>query len=304
MSTATTGRQWAWRALKALLVLVAMSAVWAAYIALRERPHGTPEQQQASRTAHQDREVRALPVDERPVLILLHGAGLNARMWDPIIRKLDPHVRVVALDLPGHGVRRDEVFTLEAAQALVIQVAQSVAPAPVVLAGDSLGGYVAMASASGILQEQLRGLVLAGCSANFDPADRWRVWRQLTMARLTMAVTSEERLATLALNRFAVAPETQQKMRESGLRLWAVEEAFEALRPVDFKTLLSRIQQPVLIVNGDGDLKAIAHEAEFLAVAQQGTSHRFVGTGHGVSLLRGADFAGLINAFTHQVLSH
>lgn len=294
-------QRWArWAQVVGLLMLCVLLA--AAYVVVRERPHGTPDQQAASVAAHQDREVQVLPVDERPVLVLLHGAGLNRRMWDPVIHQLDPRLRAIALDLPGHGVRQQEVFSLEAARSLVRHVAQRVAPAPVILAGDSLGGYVAMASAATLPREQLRGLVLAGCSANYDPADGPRVWQQLAVSRLTMAVKGEAWLATYALQHFGVAPEVQSAMREAGLRLWAVEEAFDALKPVDFKGLLSQVEQPVLIVNGDGDVNAVKHEAEFLAAARQSSSHRLVHTGHGVSLLRPAEFAALMNAFSQRVL--
>ena len=85
-----------------------------------------------------------------PVLILLHGATLNGRMWDPVRRYLDPAYRVIAPDLPGHGTRRNEPYTVEAAVAAAVAAAQSVAPAPVILVGDSLGGYTSIASASAL----------------------------------------------------------------------------------------------------------------------------------------------------------
>ena len=72
-----------------------------------------------------------------PVLILLHGAGGNQAMWNPVRRHLDPRWRVVALDLPGHGSKSDGHFTLEGAVETVAAEVRRLAPARVVLVGDS-----------------------------------------------------------------------------------------------------------------------------------------------------------------------
>ncbi len=40
---------------------------------------------------------------DRPVLSLLHGWGLNARVFDPLLPHLRERFRVEAVDLPGHG---------------------------------------------------------------------------------------------------------------------------------------------------------------------------------------------------------
>lgn len=44
--------------------------------------------------------------DRRPPLVLLHGLTYDRRHWEPFARELsatDPHRRVIAIDLPGHG---------------------------------------------------------------------------------------------------------------------------------------------------------------------------------------------------------
>ena len=84
--------------------------------------------------------VSRLPT-QKPVLVLVHGATANGRMWAPVRRILEARgYEVLAPDLPGHGIRRDEPFSLEAAVRTVQDAVASVAPSPVVVAGDSLGG--------------------------------------------------------------------------------------------------------------------------------------------------------------------
>lgn len=82
-------------------------------------------------------------------------------MWDPVVAALGAEFQVHTPDLPGHGARAGEPFRMAAAVAMVREVVEAVAPAPVVLGGDSLGSYVALASAPN-LGDRLRGLVLAG----------------------------------------------------------------------------------------------------------------------------------------------
>lgn len=78
---------------------------------------------------------------------------------------LEGQVSVGLVDLPGHGSRAGEPFTLDRCVE-VIDEAVDDAPegAPVVVAGHSLGGYAAMSYAAEHA-ERLDGLVLAGCSA-------------------------------------------------------------------------------------------------------------------------------------------
>jgi hypothetical protein len=61
------------------------------------------------------------------------------------------------------------------------------------------------------------------------------------------------------------------------------------------------VKAPVLIVNGGLDQRAVAQEASFLAVAAQGSSHRFEQTPHGFSMLRSAGFADLVTGFVVRV---
>jgi len=36
-------------------------------------------------------------------LVLLHGWGLNLRVWDGLVEELHDRFRLIAVDLPGHG---------------------------------------------------------------------------------------------------------------------------------------------------------------------------------------------------------
>jgi pimeloyl-ACP methyl ester carboxylesterase len=99
----------------------------------------------------------------RSRVVLVHGSRLASSQWLPQVPLLEPSVDVVLVDLPGHGTRAGERFTL-ARCVEVVQEAVVAAPAPTVVVGHSLGGYVAMAHAAEH-SSSLAGLVLAGCTA-------------------------------------------------------------------------------------------------------------------------------------------
>lgn len=97
-------------------------------------------------------------------LVLVHGSRLSTAQWAPQLPLLEGRVAVTLVDLPGHGARGGEGFTL-ARCAEVIHEAVAGVPAgeEAVVVGHSLGGYAAMAYAAAHPAEP-QGLVLAGCS--------------------------------------------------------------------------------------------------------------------------------------------
>lgn len=67
------------------------------------------------------------------------------------------------MDLPGHGARQDERFTLEGALATIDAAVRS-CDRPPLLVGLSLGGYASLAYA-GRHGDSVAGVMLSGCSA-------------------------------------------------------------------------------------------------------------------------------------------
>jgi len=241
------------------------------------------------------------PPDARPVLILLHGAGLNGHMWDAVRRSLDPAYRVVAPDLPGHGADREGTYTLEGARGLIAAEARAVFPSPVILVGDSLGGYSAMAAASAIPASQLKGVVIAGSSGNFKGSKLSSYVGGLLLVRALLLFNDENRLAERALGNFPLSQADDRAMIAAGVNLRAVAPAARSLFGVDFRAKVAAIDAPVLIVNGTLDRNAVDQEQSFLAAAKHGTLLHFDNCEHGVSMRRPAEFAAAVNAFTARV---
>jgi pimeloyl-ACP methyl ester carboxylesterase len=99
-------------------------------------------------------------------LVLVHGSRLSSTQWLPQLPLLEGHVSVGLVDLPGHGARAGESFTLaRCVEVIEEKVAEAPAGSRVIVVGHSLGGYAAMSYAAE-LGSRLDGLVLAGCSAS------------------------------------------------------------------------------------------------------------------------------------------
>ena len=241
------------------------------------------------------------------MLILLHGATLNGHMWDPIRRELDSRYDVLTPDLPGHGARRRGMYTLNSAIQCVVESAQSVAPASIVVGGDSLGGYTALAAAASLPGRQLKGLILCGSSANLTGSAVLPYRASAALLRSAAAIFGEERVVrTQVPKRLAAAQIKEQDieaMMSAGISLKAFGQAVDALRDVDFRAKLAAVEHPVVIVNGDRDRRQTRQEASFVAVARQPMTYRIANCEHGVTLRRPAAVASIINYFAAKAFA-
>lgn len=88
-----------------------------------------------------------------PALVLLHGWGLNLRIWDGLAAALSDRFRIIAVDLPGHGRSAwlPERSSLEEQAAQVRETVAGLA-GEYSLLGWSLGSQIALQLAVGDAQ--------------------------------------------------------------------------------------------------------------------------------------------------------
>jgi pimeloyl-ACP methyl ester carboxylesterase len=101
----------------------------------------------------------------QPLLVLLHGMGANASVWEPLVPLIERgwRGRWLAPDLRGHGrsVREGPWgFGIHAAD--VAALIETEPPGPVTLAGHSFGGAVAALVASGWFGPRVRDVAAFG----------------------------------------------------------------------------------------------------------------------------------------------
>ncbi|SDC36704.1 Pimeloyl-ACP methyl ester carboxylesterase [Sanguibacter gelidistatuariae] len=100
--------------------------------------------------------------------MFIHGVRSSSALWDAQIRAAHAAgYEAVAVDLPGHGARRDERFTLDNAFTVIDDAIASVGEgtSPVVLVGLSLGGYVTLEYAAR-RPARLAGVIASACTCD------------------------------------------------------------------------------------------------------------------------------------------
>ena len=94
-----------------------------------------------------------------PPLVLLHGAGQNALWWNQFANAL-PERRIVAVDMPGHGMSSPATeWNLEAIAELLFEGLRPRLPGSAVWGGQSWGGKVA-ALVAATRRQECAGLLL------------------------------------------------------------------------------------------------------------------------------------------------
>lgn len=207
-------------------------------------------------------------------------------MWRTQVAALrDAGHRPIAIDLPGHGARMDERFTVAGAVQAVADAVDA-AGHPVFLCGFSLGGYVSLHYA-GLQERPITGLLAASCGTQPYRVvlDAWRV-----AARVIHRFPDRG----LALNNWAVRaavrdPELAHDVLSGGVALEVMDDALRELRSLRPLASLRQIDKPVWLVNGSLDHFRL-EERRYLAAARNGHLVRLPGATHMVSLTRPAAF--------------
>jgi pimeloyl-ACP methyl ester carboxylesterase len=104
-----------------------------------------------------------------PPLVLLHAFPLDSSMWDGVLPGVRGLARVIAVDLPGFGASPAPAGepSLDAVADAVLETAHGLGHDRVVLAGCSIGGYVALAAVRRAPQ-RVAGLGLVDTTAEAD----------------------------------------------------------------------------------------------------------------------------------------
>jgi pimeloyl-[acyl-carrier protein] methyl ester esterase len=105
-----------------------------------------------------------------PALVLLHGWAMHGGVFEPLARLLESRFTLHMVDLPGHGLSRDDASSL--APASVAEALLARLP-PALWVGWSLGGLVALAAAQRAPAGQVRGLGMLCASPRFVRGADW-----------------------------------------------------------------------------------------------------------------------------------
>ncbi len=187
-------------------------------------------------------------------IVLVHGTRTSSAIWESQEEALrrSGHL-TTAVDLPGHGTRTDERFTLAGAMETIDRAVMDCARPPL-LVGLSLGGYTSLAYAAEE-QHKLSGVVLSGCSTEIA-GKPLRAYRRAT---------------TVLADTF----------RPTGT--WhVVADMLEAMHGYSCASDLRRLTLPVWLVNGSRDPLRL-QQRQFHHAVPSAQLHVVRGAGHDVN---------------------
>lgn len=220
-----------------------------------------------------------MPGTEPEAVVLIHGTRTSHSQWDPQVPGLRAAgYRVLAPDLPGHGVRRDQPFTLEGAVHVIQEAVRDAAgggeadpedgmtsPGTVHLVGSSLGGFLAIHAAA-LDATHLASLTACGASVQPTPRTAGLYGRAIGLTDLLPGGRSgSSRIFRLLLGEDGA----RAYLRGGRADARVVAPAMRALGGLDLAADLRRVPVPFTVLNGRFDQMRL-HETRFARSAPRG----------------------------------
>ncbi len=225
-------------------------------------------------------------------LLFIHGWGMHSGMWSSVLSQLAGEYRVMAVDLPGHGLSAengqwitgsgknvdsntdDSQLTTYHLDSLVDQLSAQFTE-PVTVCGWSLGGQLALRWAERF-PEQIKRLVLVASTPCFVQRDDWLCAMEKETLNAFAALLQKDFAVTL--RRFlALQARGSEQERELLINLrhllqtrpepdlTALQSGLALLRDVDLREILPLISQPSLVVAGVRDTLTPFAASQYLA---------------------------------------
>lgn len=252
-----------------------------------------------SPTAPEDPTITVTGPIGAPAIVFLHGTRLTRSAWAAQVDGLSDEFRTIAIDLPAHGARAGEAFTLDgAADSVAATIRKHALDGRAVVVGLSLGGYVAMVLAArdpGCVS----GLVLAGATA--EPVGlRSLAYRGLAQVMDRFDGPGLERLNTWFF-RARYPSAIAEPIVAGGFWSAGGAHALRSLFGERFAPRLATYDGPTLILNGQWDVFFRLSAGTFAAAATDARRVRVQGALHLSNLDQPEAFNGAVRRFAHTL---
>lgn len=243
-------------------------------------------------------------------VLFLHGWLMSKRVWHFQL-PLAATLRLITLDLRGHGRSDDTGFSYAACLNDIETLLDYLAIEKVVIVGWSMGSQIAI-KACGQLQERISGLLLAGGTPRFCNAPDYSAGLPLNEARgmairlkrdyhgtcgqFFSSMFSETEKSSLNLQE--IAARTVATLPSLRIALAALQE----LTNSDLRQLLAKITIPAQLLHGADDRICPSEAAEFMTSHLPDASMQlFPFAGHAPFISAADMFNGEVYRFVRKV---
>ncbi|HEX6846557.1 MAG TPA: alpha/beta fold hydrolase [Chitinophagaceae bacterium] len=238
-----------------------------------------------------------------PVLVLLHGFTVDARMWELQIDTLSKNFTVIAWDAPGAGQSSDppDAFRLSDWADCLAGLLDSTGVKKAHIVGLSWGGILAQEFYHRH-SDQVSSLILADTYAGWKGSLPESIAEERLAACLRDAsLPASEMVPKYLAGMFSDSPipEVQNKLAKimadfhpSGFRLMAIASN------IDTRNILPTIRVPTLLIWGDQDKRSPISIAHQMQEAISGAKLEIIkGAGHVSNLEAAAQFNKIVKDF-------
>ena len=199
-----------------------------------------------------------------PDLVLLHGWGLNVRVWDGLVAELRDRFRLIAVDLPGHGKSPWVPGRITPAeQAWLLYSTLTPISNRYSLLGWSLGGQIALDLAAA-MPAQIEKLVLVATTPRFTAAADWPYGMKLEVITKMAAQLREDYRGTVrdfldlqvrgSLDGAGVVEKMRQALSVHGeAKPEALEAGLNTLATSDLRATVPHVRTRTLVIAGQND---------------------------------------------------
>ena len=241
--------------------------------------------------------------------MLLHGWGLNLRVWDGLVQELRDRFRLIAVDLPGHGRSPwSSGRSTPAEQAWLIHSSLASVSNRYSLLGWSLGAQIAL-DLTAAMPAQIERLILVSATPRFTESADWPYGMKASVInKMAVQLRDDYRRTVsdfleLQVRGSAQGASVLEQLRKALVahgeaRPEALEAGLNTLSTTDLRATLPHVRAPALVIAGQHD--RITPPAASLALANALPDARYVEmrrAAHAPFLSHKADFAALVSEF-------
>jgi pimeloyl-ACP methyl ester carboxylesterase len=249
-----------------------------------------------------------------PPLVLIHGAFVDARLWDPQFHHLAQAYRVVRYDLRGHGRTGPSdlpTYTIDGFADDLAGLIEALGLEEPIICGLSLGGMIAQAYA---VREtaRLTALILADTAVSVSLTLSDKLQRYILFPKWAMQLTIHS-LSAHNFTRFSfwLAQKTRSSewFGQDEATANYVRDCMQELSDAEYLKIydaiygfglqpLEHIAAPTLVLNGEHESRTVfRHTEEALRRIPQAESAIVLGAGHTSNMENPAAFNELVAGF-------